>query len=660
MGIAKTAPSVTQFMVILFLITTLLMTFPPEGAKESLFISSPHCSQSIETVPTSIIDQSPWPMFRHDTKHTGSTIFTGPATPTIAWTFTTNDGIACSPAIAADGTIYIGSGCDFRGSNDPYLYALNQDGSLKWKFKANDGFFSSPAIGPNGIIYLTSLDGRLYAIKDNHTSGILQWKKFLEYSFNLCSPLIGEDGTIYVGSPSFKFYAINPDGSLKWNYKTDWCIISSAAIDDDGTIYVGSKDHYLYAFTEAVAHLKWKHPMGTFFDGHLVDSSPAIGPDGTIYVGTDPYGAAGQTPVPVTTNFWAINPDGSLKWVFETEDGVESSPAVGPDGTIYVGSYDGYLYAINDTGTEGVLQWKFKTNGAIDGSPVVDGDGTIYIGSRDNNLYAIYTNGTLKWTVQTGDGIESSPSIDGNGLLYIGSFDGNLYVIGTGQPDVGVHSIQFPTHVSPGMIYTPKAFVRNFRAQSQNFSVTCSIAHESQEVYNDTVAAYVTNGAIQEISFTPWTVELPTNITYVVTVTTELPSDENPSNDQCSLVTMTVHNQAPNSPTIDGPTTGKTGEIYTFKITAIDPDENAVYYWVEWGDKESQGFWDGPYSSGVEITWEHSWEQQGIYPISVKVKDECGMESDWTHQEMTIAKWKVTTPFMVKLMRYYIKIMGDH
>jgi hypothetical protein len=43
---------------------------------------------------------------------------------------------------------------------------------------------------------------------------------------------------------------------------------------------------------------------------------------------------------------FAINPDGTEKWTFSTGDTVRSSPAIGFDGTIYVGSYDGRLYAI--------------------------------------------------------------------------------------------------------------------------------------------------------------------------------------------------------------------------------------------------------------------------------------------------------------------------
>ncbi|MCL5283436.1 MAG: PQQ-binding-like beta-propeller repeat protein, partial [Armatimonadetes bacterium] len=67
--------------------------------------------------------------------------------------------------------------------------------------------------------------------------------------------------------------------------------------------------------------------------GSDVDSSPAIGADGTVYVGSEGY------------NLYAIKPDGTLKWKYQT-GGIGSSPAIGADGTVYVGSADHNLYAI--------------------------------------------------------------------------------------------------------------------------------------------------------------------------------------------------------------------------------------------------------------------------------------------------------------------------
>ena len=72
-------------------------------------------------------------------------------------------------------------------------------------------------------------------------------------------------------------------------------------------------------------------------------------------------------------------PDGTLKWRFGTGGQVNSSPAIGANGTIYVGSDDGNLYAINPDGT---LDWKFSTGTYVDSSPVIDSNGIIYFGSE--------------------------------------------------------------------------------------------------------------------------------------------------------------------------------------------------------------------------------------------------------------------------------------
>ena len=50
---------------------------------------------------------------------------------------------------------------------------------------------------------------------------------------------------------------------------------------------------------------------------------------------------------------------GTPIWEFETGGFVTSSPAIGPDGTVYVGSGDKRLYAINPK--SGVKLWEFKT-----------------------------------------------------------------------------------------------------------------------------------------------------------------------------------------------------------------------------------------------------------------------------------------------------------
>src|SRR5438445_7373518 len=69
---------------------------------------------------------------------------------------------------------------------------------------------------------------------------------------------------------------------------------------------------------------------------------------------------------------------------------IYSSPAIGADGTVYVGDYDHNLYAISppSSGTLGTLKWKYTTGGAISSSPSIGSDGTVYAGSDDGYLYA--------------------------------------------------------------------------------------------------------------------------------------------------------------------------------------------------------------------------------------------------------------------------------
>jgi len=76
-------------------------------------------------------------------------------------------------------------------------------------------------------------------------------------------------------------------------------------------------------------------------------------------------------------------------WEFETGSFVFSSPAIGSDGTVYVGAYDNKLYAIN--GKSGVKLWEFETGGWVTSSPAIGSDGTVYVGSNDNKIYAIKT-----------------------------------------------------------------------------------------------------------------------------------------------------------------------------------------------------------------------------------------------------------------------------
>jgi hypothetical protein len=102
------------------------------------------------------------------------------------------------------------------------------------------------------------------------------------------------------------------------------------------------------------------------------------------------------------------------------------------------------------------------------------------------------------------------------------------------------------------------------------------------------------------------------------------------------LVTISQH-EPPSPPVIDGPTQGKAGIAYLYTFVSTNPDENNVFYWIEWGDG-SQIEWAGPYTAGQLMTNNHTFIQKGAYTIKAKAKDIDGVESDWTTLQVTMPK----------------------
>ena len=157
--------------------------------------------------------------------------------------------------------------------------------------------------------------------------------------------------------------------------------------------------------------------LWAYITGNIVDSSPAIGPDGTIYVGSK------------DSKLYAINPDGTLRWSVSGTYSFDCSPSVGLDGTVYMGANDGYLRAI----TNGVIKWSRYLAGAIFSSPAIAADGTAYVGVQNvnSNIVAFSPNGTRLWGAKLGtsDYVYSSPAIGSNGTLYVGCMDGKVYAL---------------------------------------------------------------------------------------------------------------------------------------------------------------------------------------------------------------------------------------
>jgi outer membrane protein assembly factor BamB len=130
---------------------------------------------------------------------------------------------------------------------------VNPNGSLKWRIPIAGARIvrASPAIGADGTIYVTTkaggedVRGRLLAYSP---SGSLIWEYALERLHatpddSYSSPSIGADDVIYFGAETGMLYAVNPDGTLKWNHPLVGINWSSPVILRDGTLLIGGIDN---------------------------------------------------------------------------------------------------------------------------------------------------------------------------------------------------------------------------------------------------------------------------------------------------------------------------------------------------------------------------------------------------------------------------------
>lgn len=89
------------------------------------------------------------------------------------------------------------------------------------------------------------------------------------------------------------------------------------------------------------------------------------------------------------------------------------------------------------------------------------------------------------------------------------------------------------------------------------------------------------------------------------------------------------HDNPPETPTIDGPISGRMGNEYLYTITTTDQDNDDIDYIIDWGDGNDSG-WIGPYESGEELVVAHTWNERGTYEIIAKAKDVYDEESPWS------------------------------
>ena len=302
------------------------------------------------------------------------------------------------------------------------------------KFKLNDGNFTFPGFNASYDADGQRITGILTALGDEI---IVEFKRIeskptfsfeypekeidwiMETNSPIWSSLSVSDGQLIFGNDAGNLYSINMDDlETSWIFNSESKIRSKALVNDK-LVYFTSDDGYLYSIHAGNGKLNWKVYIGNdasprnlpALEASTYDymcSSPVI-EKGTIYVGS------------IDSCLYAINKvNGEIKWKYKTGDIIRSTPIV-DSGIVYFGSWDHYMYAINLK--NGTLVWKYDAGERIQSTPVII-DNKLIFGSRSASIVGIDKNtGAELWkTTYWGSWVESSPVIF-DGIIYIGSSD---------------------------------------------------------------------------------------------------------------------------------------------------------------------------------------------------------------------------------------------
>jgi len=295
--------------------------------------------------------------------------------------------------------------------------------------------------------------------------------------------------------PKPTVYQPKKSGDIAWQYPIPGAeersaIRSCPAVDHRHRLYVAmGKTLFALAEGDGVAKVLWEFPTPAHIPG-----SPSLGPDGLIRVHSmdknlyfvTEDGEEGLSPVELQEPLgWAspLADDDANTWVnaysggllkvdsggetkrnsfFRTRQKFDSTGFI-YKGVYYVGSEDGFVYAISISGMRGRITWDHlkgqgKTDWFINSAPAMSPAPSIIIAGRDEHLYAFGMNGKKTWKVHLRGQMLASPVVSPEGDVYVGVStlkygkrgQGRLVCVG-GEP----HKIKWEFKASGAIESTP-------------------------------------------------------------------------------------------------------------------------------------------------------------------------------------------------------------
>ena len=322
---------------------------------------------------------------------------------------------ACSSApqavwpgvFATDKTVYLVDGLQLYAVNladgkDAAVTSGSTSTFLRFPAKqdSKQSFYAAPALTSDNQLIIGSAGANYALYSLNPDTLAINWT-FSQATDSFIGGVLVANDTIYAPNADGKLYALDLKGNLKWTFEKPTQGLWSTPVTDGKLVFVASLDHHLYALDALTGAEAWDQKL----DGASM-SSPALGADGSLYIGT------------VNKSMYAFkSATGEQIWKQSMEGLVWASPVVNAD-TVYVslviGETQGKLLALN--AADGKTKWPFIADGSLVGGPLVDGD-LIIVASETGTVYALNNAGQQQWFYTVDKKIYTAPYAAGKFIL---------------------------------------------------------------------------------------------------------------------------------------------------------------------------------------------------------------------------------------------------
>ncbi|UCG42878.1 MAG: PQQ-binding-like beta-propeller repeat protein [candidate division WOR-3 bacterium] len=258
------------------------------------------------------------------------------------------------------------------------------------------------------------------------TQAAVNWCTAIDEAYYDASLVLGMQGdqlVIYAVREDEELACFDTEGHVLWEQWLDVFADYSPSLSRDcSRLYLGDDEHGIVCHATATGTLVWH------LDSVMCEGTPAIGPDGALYVTCPDRGTLSK----VVDDGESAHVEWSL--LLTGEEGTSTGATIGPDGTVYVAAgklWDEHtrLFAVNPDGS---IRWQDSTT--IDRQqyempPVFDSEGRILFAGEEAGIYCFYPDGSLAWHQRDIRPGECGMAVAADNSIYVSGESGHIHRI---------------------------------------------------------------------------------------------------------------------------------------------------------------------------------------------------------------------------------------